>query len=400
MPARAGLIEALRAERSGLLAELLARPSEEPPDAAVVGAVLDAALDALAGEPPRAPAADALEPVFAGRELADGLDEACSWIAAIRRLLVARVQALAASAADAGAAVLQLLDVCDALADAARTVLRSRLRSERAAAELEVARGRALFERTPAMMFAVDRETRIVAVSDRFAATLGYTREELLGRRSLELATEESRRRAIEYNLPQMREHGFVHDSPMQLVTKTGEVLEVLLSSAAFTGPTRDDVQMCTALFDITDRLRAVAHERTIAAQDELLLSLSAPLVPLGEGVLAVPIVGRVTPERAERILAALAEGVVEQSARIVLLDVTGMPEADAAVAAAIVRAAQAIRLLGARVVLSGVRPAMAQTLAALEVDLRGLTTLATLRDGIAYAAAQARQQRARRDGA
>ena len=115
-------------------------------------------------------------------------------------------------------------------------------------------------------------------------------------------------------------------------------------------------------------------------------------MVPLGEGVLAVPIVGRVTPERAERLLAALTEGVVERAARVVLLDVTGMPEADAEVAAAIVRAARAIRLLGATVVLSGVRPAMAQTLVELDVDLSGLTTLATLRDGIAHVAAGARR--------
>src|SRR5690606_13742152 len=131
-----------------------------------------------------------------------------------------------------------------------------------------------------------------------------------------------------------------------QMIKKNGEVFEALLSSAAFKGPTGANVQLCTALFDITDRMRVVAQERTIAAQEELLLTLSAPLVPLDEGVLAMPIVGRVTPERAERLLAALAEGVVEHLARVVLLDVTGVSEADAVVAEAIVRAARAIRLL------------------------------------------------------
>jgi rsbT co-antagonist protein RsbR len=65
------------------------------------------------------------------------------------------------------------------------------------------------------------------------------------------------------------------------------------------------------------------------------------------------------------------------------------VPLVDTQVANALVRAAQAVRLLGAQVILTGIRPEVAQTLVGLGVDLRGLVTRATLMDGIAYAMQQ-----------
>jgi rsbT co-antagonist protein RsbR len=133
-------------------------------------------------------------------------------------------------------------------------------------------------------------------------------------------------------------------------------------------------------------RTLAEAQAQVIRAQEASLLALSTPLIPLGEGAVVMPLVGRITGERAARILETLAAGVVEQGARTAILDVTGVPEADASVAEALVRAAQAIRLLGAEVVLTGIQPAFARTLVELGVHLQGITTRGTLRDGIAHA--------------
>ncbi|EYF04727.1 PAS domain S-box protein [Chondromyces apiculatus] len=147
------------------------------------------------------------------------------------------------------------------------------------------------------------------------------------------------------------------------------------------------------ALVDVSARLEAEASLRmseaqakVIETQEETLRALSTPLIPLGDGVIALPLIGRITGDRGKRIVEELSAGVVEQQASVVIVDVTGVPEADDQVAAALARAAQTIRLLGAEVVLTGMQPALARTFVELGVDLGGMTTRGTLRDGISHA--------------
>lgn len=112
-------------------------------------------------------------------------------------------------------------------------------------------------------------------------------------------------------------------------------------------------------------------------------LELSAPLLPLLPGVLVLPLVGVIDSLRAERILAAELEAIIEQQAEVVLVDITGVPLIDTAVAIQLVRSAEAARLLGCRTLLVGVKPEIAQTLVGLGVDLHGITTRATLAEGL-----------------
>ncbi|AKT41152.1 STAS domain-containing protein [Chondromyces crocatus] len=131
---------------------------------------------------------------------------------------------------------------------------------------------------------------------------------------------------------------------------------------------------------------RAALQQELIRAQQEALRELATPLVPLADGVIAMPLVGSVDAERAAQIMETLLRGVSEQSARIALLDVTGVRTVDETVAAALLRAARAVQLLGAEVVLTGLSPVISQTLVALGVDFSGITTLRSLQVGMAYA--------------
>ena len=81
-----------------------------------------------------------------------------------------------------------------------------------------------------------------------------------------------------------------------------------------------------------------------------------------------------------------LLSGLVSQHAHTAIIDITGVKEVDAHVADGLLQAARAARLLGARVVLTGISAAVAQGLIALGADLSGIVTLSTLRSGIAYA--------------
>ena len=148
---------------------------------------------------------------------------------------------------------------------------------------------------------------------------------------------------------------------------------------------------------DITEELR-VDHDRVelqeqvIVAQQVALRELSTPIIPIGDGVVAMPLIGTIDSNRAQLVIETLLEGVAASRAKSAILDITGVQVVDTQVANALLLAAQAVNLLGAQVIITGIRPEVAQTLVGLGLDLSGIKTLATLQAGIAYALKDARR--------
>jgi rsbT co-antagonist protein RsbR len=147
-------------------------------------------------------------------------------------------------------------------------------------------------------------------------------------------------------------------------------------------------------LVDITERKRAEAllrqqieFEETIRVQNAVLAELSTPLIPISDQVMVMPLIGAVDSRRAQQVLETLLQGIASSGAQVAILDITGVPVVDTQVANALIHAAQAVKLLGAQVVLTGIRPEVAQTLVGLGADLGGIITRSSLQSGIAYAA-------------
>ncbi len=131
---------------------------------------------------------------------------------------------------------------------------------------------------------------------------------------------------------------------------------------------------------------RARLQEEVIRMQAAMLEELSTPLIPLSDAVVIMPLVGTIDSKRAEQILAVVSQGVVSKGARVAIIDITGVPTVDTNVASVLIRASQAVRLLGAEVVLTGIRSKVARALVELGVDLGGLVTRGSLQAGITYA--------------
>jgi rsbT co-antagonist protein RsbR len=152
----------------------------------------------------------------------------------------------------------------------------------------------------------------------------------------------------------------------------------------------------CILFENVTERKRAeaalrqsITQEETIRAQAAALAELSTPLIPLNDKVVVMPLIGSVDSRRAQQVIETLLHGIAEHRAEVAILDITGVPIVDTQVANALVQAAQAVKLLGAQVVLSGIRPEVAQTLVGLGTELRSIVTRSTLQSGIAYAVSQ-----------
>lgn len=142
---------------------------------------------------------------------------------------------------------------------------------------------------------------------------------------------------------------------------------------------------------DITERRRieeerAALQEQMIEAQQAAIRELSTPLLPLAPNVIALPLVGTIDSSRTQQIMETLLEGIVAAQATIAIVDITGVRVVDTQVAQTLIQAAQAVKLVGAQVVLTGIQPQIAQTLVQLGTDLSRMVTLSTLQAGIAYA--------------
>ncbi|ALC87678.1 RsbR protein [Bacillus sp. FJAT-22090] len=128
--------------------------------------------------------------------------------------------------------------------------------------------------------------------------------------------------------------------------------------------------------------------DRTVQVQKMALQELSASLIPMFDKISVMPLVGTIDTERAKLIMENLLHGVVKHRAEVVLLDITGVPVVDTMVAHHIIQAADAVRLVGAKCMLVGIRPEIAQTIVALGINLNDFTTTSTMQKGVEQALA------------
>lgn len=119
----------------------------------------------------------------------------------------------------------------------------------------------------------------------------------------------------------------------------------------------------------------------------DLIQALELPVLAVGKGILAVPLLGNLDSRRIAAITTAVLDSVARERAHTVVFDITGVNAIDSAVAQALVEATQAVRLLGARPLVSGVRPSVAQTLTILEVPLHNIEPVADLQEALSAAA-------------
>jgi rsbT co-antagonist protein RsbR len=126
--------------------------------------------------------------------------------------------------------------------------------------------------------------------------------------------------------------------------------------------------------------------ELTIHRQQEEMLELSTPVVKLWDGVLALPLIGTLDSARTQVVMESLLTAIVETNSQVAIIDITGVPTVDTLVAQHLIKTITAARLMGADCFLSGIRPAIAQTIVHLGIDLTDVQTKAKLSDAFAVA--------------
>lgn len=162
----------------------------------------------------------------------------------------------------------------------------------------------------------------------------------------------------------------FVHERERAIVQQQGETVRQ---------------QQEQALRDQREALHE-QHEEAIRQQQQAIRELSAPVLRLRQGLLVLPIVGMLDTERTRHLGDQLLDRVRAHRARAAVIDVTGVPEIDPSVATQLIQTIEASRLMGASVVITGISPAMASSLAASSVDLTKLNAIGDLQGGVEHA--------------
>jgi anti-anti-sigma factor len=164
-------------------------------------------------------------------------------------------------------------------------------------------------------------------------------------------------------------------DADQRLLTQRTNELERTLDELHDSIQMRDQIRL-----DLAEAINAREQLRAT------LRTLASPVVPVLDGILVMPLIGPVDGDRAALLSDSLLAAIERQRARVVIIDVTGVPVVDTQVARVLLQIAESARLLGAQPVLVGMRPELAQTIVGLGLDLSGLITRADLQSGVNYA--------------
>jgi anti-anti-sigma regulatory factor len=124
-------------------------------------------------------------------------------------------------------------------------------------------------------------------------------------------------------------------------------------------------------------------RERIIRQQADAIRELSTPVLQVRERLLILPIIGVLDDQRADQLTEQLLGGIRRHRAKVVVIDITGVPEITAEVANHLVQTVDASRLMGAGVIITGLSPEIAQTLVTIGVDLTKMNTVGDLQGGI-----------------
>ena len=170
--------------------------------------------------------------------------------------------------------------------------------------------------------------------------------------------------------------------SPLRsLSERAGRLAEGDLDTEITAGG-RDEL---SALAKDFERMRRSIKE-LVDRQTASIEALAVPLIPVADDVIVLPLVGELDPERMQRVRATLIEGIHEYKARCAIIDITGILSLDSVVASALGRAASGARMLGAEIVITGMRPEIAKELADLDIRMDGVVIRRSLQSGISYA--------------
>lgn len=210
----------------------------------------------------------------------------------------------------------------------------------------------------------------------------GYSAAEIIGR-PVSILVPPNRADEVLQILERVRRGERVDHFETVRAKKNGDVFDVAVTVSPIRDASGTIVGASTSARDITEQKQL---RDALAKRAQEILDVSTPVLQVWEGVVVAPFIGTVDTQRAQQFMERLLDRIVETNSSVALLDVTGVPAIDTRTAQHLIETITSVRLMGAQAVLTGVRPAIAQTLAHLGINLADVVTRSSLADGLRVA--------------
>ncbi len=147
-------------------------------------------------------------------------------------------------------------------------------------------------------------------------------------------------------------------------------------------------LQAMTRLLHLDVDIVANRHSQviidTVAAQSRSLMEMSTPVTQLWDGILMLPVVGIMDSKRAQDMMTAILRSIVESQSKHFILDISGVAVVDTAVANHLIKITKATSLMGCECIITGISPAIAQTIVELGINVGTVQTTASMKDALA----------------
>lgn len=237
---------------------------------------------------------------------------------------------------------------------------------------------RSLIEASLDPLVTFNAQGKITDVNEATVKVTGVSREDLIDTDFSDYFTESEAARA---GYLKVFSEGFVRDYPLTIRHTSGRITNVLYNASVYKDEDGKVLGVFASARDVTER--KIAEERIKRQAMEILEMATVPVVQVWDGVVLVPLIGMLDSSRTQQLMERLLQKVTDTTSRVAVIDITGVPTIDTQTAQHLIETVAAVRLLGAEVVLTGIRPVIAQTLVHLGIDLSNVSTQSSLASGL-----------------
>ncbi len=238
-----------------------------------------------------------------------------------------------------------------------------------------------MLDQVPSSIMAVDKDFRIIYMNNAGLKTLGKSADDLIGHYCRD-AIGSSHCNTDSCCMKKAIETGETHSDRTEVPVNGGKI-----TVEYYAVPLKDSNDNTIGGLEFAVNItKRVEYERNLIEQSRTIQQLSTPTIRLWDGILVLPIVGVIDSLRAQNMMESMLNKIVETYSKVIILDIQGVAAVDTAVAQHLIKIAKATRLMGCACILSGISPAVAQTIIQLGIDMGSVRTKATLSDAFSEA--------------
>ena len=238
-----------------------------------------------------------------------------------------------------------------------------------------------ILEQLPTPVMAVDLDLNLIFMNDAGLKLAGKDWAEIKGRHCYEIFD------SLHCQTPECRMKQAMGGSDTCTVRNEakidGKSIPIEYTAAVLKDKAGNVIGGLEYILDITER---VQQEKKLQEQSRTIMEISTPVIKLWDRVIILPVVGVIDSLRAQQMMKTMLKKITETLAKVIILDIAGVATVDTAVANHLIKIAKATKLMGCRCIVSGISPAVAETLVQLGIELGDVTTNSNLQDSLADA--------------